>query len=102
MEYILKDKQIIPQEGVKLVNIDKSMEKSSWESFQEAIRGEPFALCHGDFHASNFLVDAETMKIDGLDWTQVSDILLNYLQDQILAFVEAHGDYEYYVMKTVV
>ncbi|EFC49033.1 aminoglycoside phosphotransferase [Naegleria gruberi] len=164
----------------KLLNvIEKSMEKASWESFQESINAEPFALCHGDFHGSNFLIDVATKKIDALDWTevglctpttdlvqtlisdikpelfvqhskelvrlyweelvkngvseteypfekcwtsfckdgverwiwllticcemtQVPDVLLNYFNDQILAFIEAHGDLEYYVMKTVV
>ncbi|KAF0978157.1 hypothetical protein FDP41_002672 [Naegleria fowleri] len=56
----------------KLVGIiDRSYELASWENMQKAIHEEPFALCHGDFHASNMFVNVETLELSLFDWSEV-------------------------------
>ncbi|KAG2386384.1 hypothetical protein C9374_002830 [Naegleria lovaniensis] len=56
----------------KLIGIiDRSYELASWENMQKAIHEEPFALCHGDFHASNMFVNVENLELSLFDWSEV-------------------------------
>ena len=163
----------------KLVEIiEKSLDKPSWDVLQQELTSEPFTLCHGDFHASNMIINVESGDITMLDWSEIgvwnpttdlaqtmisdlnpelfvhskdmvkkywdelirngisesefpfekcwqsfckngperwiwfliilaqmpalSDVGIKYFHDQLLSFIEAHGDYEYYILKSLI
>lgn len=61
--------------------VDSSFAKSSWSQLQAHLKTAPFTLTHGDFHASNMLIELQPssvhtadMLLEGIklfDWSEV-------------------------------
>lgn len=55
--------------------IDKTLEKTNWNDFQEHIHSNPFTLCHGDYHASNMFIYRKPGSTTDIpvwfDWSEI-------------------------------
>eukprot|EP01059_Diplonema_ambulator_P030674 TRINITY_DN5343_c0_g1_i1.p1 TRINITY_DN5343_c0_g1~~TRINITY_DN5343_c0_g1_i1.p1 ORF type:complete len:410 (+),score=156.06 TRINITY_DN5343_c0_g1_i1:50-1279(+) len=51
--------------------IDASLEASTFENMQQAMKGKPIALCHGDWHAANMFINKDG-DLRLCDWCDIS------------------------------